>query len=344
MRFFVRKLAQLVVVLLLVTFFSYLMLELLPGDTAERLCTSGGGAEECVIQKRAELNLDDPLPVRYVRWLGGAVTGDLGSSARNAQPVTDALGERMPVTLSLLLYSQFIALVIALPLAFAAARRAGGALDRSSSATLFMLLAVPNFVMAMLLIWIFPVTLNIGNASGYTPVTPLDIGNPLSDPIGFIPDLLTSIPQFLGSLPANFFSLLIPAVCLAVAEMAVYMRLLRTDLISTLQEDYIAMARAKGMPPRRVLLGHAFKPSTFSLITIIGLNFGRLIGGTIILEVIFGLNGLGGYTYAAIQGQDYIAVQGAVLLIAIFYVMINFIVDLLYAALDPRIRHARALA
>jgi len=343
MRFFVRKLAQLVVVLLLVTFFSYLMLELLPGDTAERLC-AGGGTEECVAQKRAELNLDDPLPVRYVRWLGGAISGDLGSSARNAQPVSDALGERMPVTLSLLLYSQFIALIVAVPLAFFAARRAGGFLDRGSSATLFMLLAVPNFVMAMLLIWIFPVTLNIGNASGYTPVTPLDIGNPLSDPIGFIPNLFSSIPQFIGSLPANFFSLLIPAVCLAVAEMAIYMRLLRTDLIATLQEDYIAMARAKGLPPRRVLLGHAFKPSTFSLITVIGLNFGRLIGGTIILEVIFGLNGLGGYTYAAIQGQDYIAVQGAVLLIAIFYVMINFVVDLLYAALDPRIRHARAIA
>lgn len=321
MRFFTRKLAQLVVVLLLVTFLSYLMLELLPGDTAERLC-AGGGTEECVVQKRAELHLNDPLPVRYVRWLGGAVTGDLGSSARNAQPVSEALTERMPVTVSLLIYSQFLALIVAVPLAFLAARRAGGTLDRSSSATLFMLLAIPNFVMAMVLIWIFPVTLRIGNASGYTPIQ-------WSDP---------------STISANFFSLLIPSICLAVAEMAVYMRLLRTDLIATLQEDYIAMARAKGMPPRRVLLGHAFKPSTFSLVTVIGLNFGRLIGGTIILEVIFGLNGLGGYTYAAIQGQDYIAVQGAVLLIAIFYVLINFIVDLLYAALDPRIRHARALA
>lgn len=321
MRFVIRKLAQLVVVLLLVTFLSYLMLELLPGDTATRLC-AGAGSQECVDQKRAEFHLDDPLPVRYVRWLGGAATGDLGSSARNSQPVSEALTERLPVTLELLIYSQLIALVVAVPLAFAAARRAGGVLDRSSSATLFMLLAIPNFVMAMVLIWIFPVTLKIGNASGYTQLQ-------LSDP---------------STWTANFFSLLIPSVCLAVAEMAVYMRLLRTDLIATLQEDYIAMARAKGMPPRRVLLGHAFKPSTFSLITVIGLNFGRLIGGTIIIEVIFGLNGLGGYTYAAIQGQDYIAVQGAVLVIACFYVFINFVVDMLYAALDPRIRHARALA
>jgi len=340
MRFVLRKTGQLVIVLLLVTFFSYLMLELLPGDTATRLC-AGSGTEECVEQKRAEFNLDDPLPVRYVRWLGDALTGDLGSSARNAQPVSEALTERMPVTLSLLVYSQLLALLVAVPLAFVAARRAGGVLDRSSSATLFMLLAIPNFVMAMVLIWIFPVTLGIGNASGYEQ---LDWNVAPSNPLTFIPNVIAALPSFLASVPANFFSLLIPSICLAVAEMAVYMRLLRTDLISTLGEDYIAMARAKGMPPRRVLLGHAFKPSTFSLVTVIGLNFGRLIGGTIILEVIFGLNGLGGYTYAAIQGQDYIAVQGAVLLIACFYVLINFIVDLLYAALDPRIRHARALA
>ena len=321
MRFVIRKLAQLVVVLLLVTFLSFLMLELLPGDTATRLC-AGAGTEECVAQKRAEFHLNDPLPVRYARWLGNAVTGDLGSSATNAQPVSEALSERMPVTLELLLYSQFIALVFAIPLGFLAARRAGGVLDRTSSATLFMLLAIPNFVMAMVLIWIFPVTLKIGNASGYTTID-------WTDP---------------STISANFFSLLIPSICLAVAEMAVYMRLLRTDLIATLQEDYIAMARAKGMSPRRVLLGHAFKPSTFSLVTVIGLNFGRLIGGTIIIEVIFALNGLGGYTYAAIQKQDYIAVQGAVLVIACFYVVINFAIDLLYAALDPRIRHARAIA
>ena len=322
MRFVIRKLAQLVVVLLLVTFLSYLMLELLPGDTAERIC-AGGGTQECVEQKRAELHLDDPFPVRYARWVGSALTGDLGSSARNAQPVSDALTERAPVTLQLLLYSQFIALVFAVPLAFVAARRAGGFFaDRMPSAVLFLFLALPNFVLALLLIWIFPVTLNIGNASGYTQ---WEWGDP-------------------STWTANFFSLLLPSICLAVAEMAVYMRLLRTDLVATLQEDYIAMARAKGMSPRRVLLHHAFKPSSFSLITVVGLNFGRLIGGTIILEVIFALNGLGGYTYAAIAGQDYIAVQGAVLLIAVVYVFVNFVIDLLYAALDPRIRHARALA
>lgn len=316
MRFVRKKLLQLVVVLLCVTFLSYLMLELLPGDTATRLC-AGAGGQECVDQKRAELHLDEPLPVRYGRWLGSAVTGDLGSSARNQQPVWEALKQRVPVTIELLIYSQLMALLIAVPLGLLAARRAGGILDRTSTGTLFMLLAIPNFVLATVLILVFPVRFKLFQASGYTAFT--------DDPL-----------KSLGSL-------FLPALCLAVAEMAVYMRLLRTDLIATMQEDYITMAKAKGMSPRRVLLGHAFKPSTFSLITVIGLNFGRLIGGTLIIEYIFSLNGLGAYTVVGINGQDYVPVQGAILVITVGYVLVNFTVDMLYAVLDPRIRHARAL-
>lgn len=317
MRFVRRKLIQLVVVLLCVTFLSFLLISLLPGDPATKLC-AGAGGQECVDQKRAELRLDDPVPVRYVRWLGEAVTGDLGSSARNQQPVWEALTQRVPVTIELLLYSQFMALVIAVPLGLLAAQRAGGILDRVSTTVLFGLLAVPSFMLALLLIYVFPVKLGWFQATGYTKFT----DNPL---------------ESLGSL-------FLPALSLAAAEMAVYMRLLRTDLIATLQEDYITMAKAKGMPPRRILLRHAFKPSSFSLITVIGLNFGRLIGGALIIEIIFGINGLGKYTVDSILGQDFIPVQGAVLVIAVGYVLINFAVDMLYAALDPRIRHARALA
>ncbi len=317
MRFVRQKLLQLVVVLLCVTFLSFLLLNLLPGDTAERIC-AGAGGQECVDQKRAELHLDDPIPVRYVRWLGSAVTGDLGSSARNAQPVWEALTQRMPVTLELLVYSQFLALVVAIPLGLVAAQRAGGVFDRVSTTVLFGLLSVPNFMLALVLILIFPVNLKLFQATGYTEFT--------DDPL-----------KSLGSL-------FLPALTLAVAEMAVYMRLLRTDMIATLQEDYITMAKAKGMPPRRVLLRHAFKPSSFSLVTVMGLNFGRLIGGTLLIEVIFGINGLGKYTVDGILGRDYIPVQGAVLVIAVGYVLINFAIDMLYAVLDPRIRHARALA
>ncbi|MCD9623018.1 ABC transporter permease [Rhabdothermincola salaria] len=317
MRFVRKKLIQLVVVLLAVTFLSFLMLNLLPGDTAERLC-AGAGGDECVVQKREELGLDKPIPVRYAEWLGNALTGDLGTSARNQQPVWEAITQRLPVTIELLVYSQFLALVVAVPMGLLAAQRSGGLFDRLSTSALFALLSVPNFMLALVLILVFAVRLQWFPAVGYTPFTE----NPLE----------------------NLRSFFLPALTLAVAEMAVYMRLLRTDLIATLQEDYITMAKAKGMPSRRVLLRHAFRPSTFSLVTVIGLNFGRLIGGTLIVEVIFALNGLGKYTVDGILGQDYIPVQGAVVVIATGYVLINFAVDMFYAVLDPRIRHARALA
>jgi peptide/nickel transport system permease protein len=316
-RFVRRKLIQLVLVLLAVTFLSFLMLNLLPGDTAERLC-AGAGGDECVVQKREELGLDKPIPVRYVEWLGNALTGDLGTSARNQQPVWEAITQRLPVTIELLLYSQLLALVVAVPMGLIAAQRSGGIFDRLSTSALFALLSVPNFMLALVLILVFAVRLQWFPAVGYTPFTE----NPLE----------------------NLRSFFLPALTLAVAEMAVYMRLLRTDLIATLQEDYITMAKAKGMPSRRVLLRHALRPSTFSLVTVIGLNFGRLIGGTLIVEVIFALNGLGKYTVDGILGQDYIPVQGAVVVIATGYVLINFAVDMFYAVLDPRIRHARALA
>jgi peptide/nickel transport system permease protein len=316
MRFVRKKLVQLLVVMLCVTFFSSLLLELLPGDTATTLCAGAGGTE-CIEQKTAEFNLNDPMPVRYVRWLGGVVTGDFGSSARNAQPVAEALKQRLPVTIELLLYSQFLALIIAVPVGLIAAQRAGSLFDRGSTGVLFLFLAIPNFMLALVLILIFPVRLKLLNAVGYTAFTE----NPLKS---------------LGSL-------LLPAITLAAAEMATYMRLLRTDLIATMQEDYITMAKAKGMSPRHILLRHAFKPSSFSLITVIGLNFGRLIGGTLLVEVIFSINGLGKYTVDGILGRDYIPVQGAIVVIALGYVLVNFAVDMIYAALDPRIRHARAL-
>jgi peptide/nickel transport system permease protein len=317
MRFVRKKLVQLVLVILAVTFLSFFMLNLLPGNTAEVLCGLGGG-QECVDQKTEELGLNDPLPVRYVQWLGNAVTGDLGTSARNQQPVWEAIQQRMPVTIELLIYSQVIALVVSVPMAIIAAQRSGGIFDRVSTSVAFALLSIPNFILAIVLILIFAVRLKIFPATGYV--------------------------DFMDNPAENLKDLFLPALTLAVAEMAVYLRLLRTDLIATLQEDYIMMAKAKGLSPRRIMLRHAFRPSTFSLVTVIGLNMGRLIGGTFIVEVIFALNGLGKYVVDGITGRDYIPVQGGIVVIAVGYVLINFAVDMFYAVLDPRIRHARALA
>ena len=317
MRFVRKKLVQLVFVLLAVTFLSFLMLNLLPGDTAVVVC--GISCDEAGLQQtRADLGLDKPIPVRYVEWLKNTATGDMGISARNKQPVSEAIKERMPVTIELLIYSQFIALVVAIPFALIAAQRAGGIFDRGSTTIAFGLLSVPSFVIALVFILVFAVNLGWFPAVGYVKFTE----NPAE----------------------NLHDLFLPALTLAVAEMAVYLRLFRTDLISTLQEDYITMAKAKGISSRRVLIRHAVRPSSFSLITVAGLNFGRLIGGTLIVEVIFALNGLGRYLYDGISGRDYIPVQGAVLVVAVGYVLINFAVDMFYAVIDPRIRHARAIA
>ena len=320
MRYFGRKLLQLVLILLAVTFLSFLMLNLLPGDTAVAVCGFGCD-EEGIAEVREELGLNDSIPVRYVRWLGDAVTGDLGESALTKQPVWEAIKQRMPVTLELLIYSQVLALGIAIPAGIIAAQRPDGWFDKGSSIVAFILFAIPNFVLALVLVYWFAVKWQIFPATGYTQLT-------------------SDLP---GSIYDNLKDLFLPAVTLAAAEMAVYLRLLRTDMIATLQEDYITMAKAKGMPNRRILLRHAFRPSTFSLVTVAGLNMGRLIGGTLVIEVIFALNGLGSYLVQGIFRRDYIAVQGAVVVIAVGYVLINFLVDMLYAVLDPRVRHARAL-
>jgi len=317
MRFIRRRLLQLAVVLFCVTFLSFLMLHFLPGDTAQVVCGISCN-EKGLEQTRHQLGLDKPWPVQYLNWLGNVARGDLGESALFHTPVSTALKQKMPVTIELLIYTEILALIMAVPLALIAAQRSGGVFDRTSTTVAFGLLSIPDFVMGILLILIFAVNLGWFPVTQYTPF--------LSDPL------------------ANLHDMFLPALTLALGEMAVYMRLLRTDLIATLQEDYVTMAKAKGMPSRRILLRHAFRPSSFSLVTVIGLDMGRLIGGAFIVETLFALNGMGSYIVVAIEERDYVAVQAGVLVVAVAYVLINFVVDLLYSVIDPRIRHARALA
>jgi peptide/nickel transport system permease protein len=315
MRYLLRRFVSLVPVLFAVTFLYYLLLDLLPTDPA--IAILGPIApEEAVAELRDELGLDAPLPVRYVRWVGDVATGDLGRSYLNGQPVAEGLAQRLPVTLELLVASQVLALAVAVPLGVAGGHRPDGWLDRISGGTAFGLLAVPNFVFAVLLVYVFALQL------GWFPAT--------------------GLPKF-GEDPAGHIrSLVLPVVSLATAELAVYMRLVRTELITTLQEDYILSARAKGLPGWRVLLRHALRPSSFSLLTVVGLNLGRLVGGTVVVETIFALPGMGNYAVQAIFSRDYVVVQGFVVVVAVGYVLVNLVVDLLYAVLDPRIRHERA--
>lgn len=317
MRAIAGKVLYLIPVLIAVTALSFGLLKLLPGDPAVNIL--GPSATPAAVKAiHKTLGLDDPLINQYGRFVWHALHGDLGRSYQNNQPTVEALRQRLPVTLELLLLSQFLALVVSIPLAIWASVRPDGLLDRISTSASFGFLALPPYIVGVVLVLVFAVRFHLFPATGYTPLTQ----NPLQ----------------------NLRSLLLPSVTLALAELATYLRLLRADMITTLQEDFITMARAKGMPPRRILWRHAFRPSSFSLVTVAGLNFGRLIGGTFIVEILFALPGIGELTVQSIFSNDYLVVQGTVLLVAVGYVLVNFLVDLLYTVIDPRVRHAASAA
>ncbi len=316
MRYVRQKIGQLVVVLLLVTFLTFLLLNLLPGGP-EVAALGVGASPEQIEEFQQEQNLDEPLLVRYGKWLGAALTGDLGDSLISNVPVSDLLSQRLTPTLQLMLYATVLALAVAVPLGILSAYKADSWFDKSANTVAFGFLSVPNFIFAVLLIFLFSIELGWLPATGYTP--------------------------FGEDVYEHFRHMILPAVALAASQTAVYMRLLRTDMISTLQEDFIGVARAKGMPTHRILLRHALRPSSFSLLTVAAINIGQLIGGTIVIERIFAIAGLGNLLINSIFTRDYLVVQGAIVIVAVGFVLVNFIVDILYAVLDPRIRHARAL-
>jgi peptide/nickel transport system permease protein len=313
--FVARRLLYLLPVLLAVSLLTFLIASLLPGDLAYVILGDQATPDK-VAALRHDMGLDQPIWWRYLGWLGHVVQGDLGRSFRTGQTVLQAVAERLPVSFELMLLAELAALAIGIPLGVACAVRSGGAFDRLVTGSAFGMLSLPAFLSAILLIYFFAVELRWLPATGYVPFS--------EDPLG------------------NLRCFILPALTLALGEWPVLMRVLRSDMIATLQEDYIAMARAKGLKPSRILLVHALKPSSLTLVTVTGINIGRLMGGTLIVESIFALPGIGRLLVSSIYTRDLIILQGAVLCVAIGYVVINFIVDMLYAVLDPRIRHGHA--
>jgi peptide/nickel transport system permease protein len=317
MRYILRKLLLLVPVLFIVTFLTFILIHLLPGSPCISILKTNAtpaNLAKCTHQ----LHLDRPIPLQYVDWLRGSFTGHLGQSYLNDEPVSTVLAQSIPVTLELLIFSQIMAIVMAVPLGILSAYRANTRVDRVATTAAFGTLSIPDYVRGVLFVFLFAVTIHAFPATGYTHIT----------------------DNFLQNLRSVF----LPSLALALGSIALYHRVLRADMIATLQEDFITMARAKGLPTWWILLRHAFRPSTFSLVTIGGLNVGALIGGTFILEYLFAIPGIGFNTVNAILQQDYLVVQGAVLIVTVGYVMVNFLLDLAYPLLDPRVRHARAAA
>lgn len=314
-KFIGRRLVYLLPVLLAVTLLTFLVASLLPGDLATTILGDQATPEK-VAALRAQMGLDLPIWQRYGIWLWDVLHGNLGRSFRTGETVWDAVTARLPVSLELMVITVVLALAIAIPLAILCAVKSGSAVDRFFTGLAFGKLSLPPFMVAILLIYLFAVELNWLPATGWVPFH--------EDPVG------------------NLRSFVLPAVTLAFAEWPVLMRVLRSDMIATLQEDYIAMAKAKGLRPARILLVHALKPSSLTLVTVAGINIGRLIGGALIVETIFALPGIGRLLVGAIYARDFIILQGVVLFVAAGFVLVNFIVDMLYAVLDPRIRHGRA--
>ena len=325
-----RRLLQLVLVVVLSTLFTFSLLRLFPGDIADAVLPLG--TKEQKQQFREDNGLDKPFFEQYTTWLGDLVQGDLGKDYQSGTPVIDKLQAALPVSLQLMLYAQILALLVAIPLGVLTAYRANTKTDRSINAGAFALLALPSFVLALALAyWVGVKWQPDIPFLGQIPVT------------GYEPGWLEPLfGQSSGDIGKHFGTLALPAISLAAGLVAVYMRLLRSDMIATLQENYITMARAKGLSDRRILWRHALRPSSLTLLTVAGLNFGTLIGGAVAVEVIFAVPGLGTLIYQAINARQFVELQSYIAVIAIFYVLLNFVIDSLYVVLDPRIRRAHA--
>ncbi|MBM3693425.1 MAG: ABC transporter permease [Actinobacteria bacterium] len=328
-----RRFLQLAVVLLLVTFFTFSLVRLLPGDPAKTIIPFGSDQQRAALAK--DLGLDKPFLQQYVNYLGipviksegttGLLQGNLGRKYSTNQPVGELIKQSLPVSIQLVIYAQLVALALAIPLGVLTAYRAGTRTDRAVNTTAFGFLALPNFVLALLLSYVIGARLKWLPTAGYEP--------------GWLDPLFDS-----ARTPSveHLKYMVLPVITLAVGQVAIYMRLLRSDMIATLQENFITMAKAKGVPNRRILFRHALRPSSLTLLTVAGLNVGTLIGGAIVVEVIFGIPGMGTQIATAIAAREYVELQSYIFVLAFIFVLINFVVDFCYILLDPRIRRARA--
>ena len=312
-RLIVRRVLVAIPLLLAISILVFALLEALPGDPARNAAGMDATDEE-VEAVRHQMGLDRPPVERYLSWLGGFLTGNLGNSSVSGQSVWSMLGERLPVTMELVILAFVVSLVVAVPVALLAARKPGGVFDRIVMVISMTLLAVPNYVMALLLVLVFAVALRSLPAIGYVPIDENVIG--------------------------NLRSVILPVLALGLPLACFYARFLRGDLVEQINSaDYVETARAKGVGPWRVLWMHAFRNSSFGLLTLVGLNVGGLVGGTVIIEQIFAMPGLGTMMLSGVTSLDTAVVQICVFIFAAVAVFANLIVDVMYAVLDPRIRY-----
>ncbi|WP_292895284.1 MULTISPECIES: ABC transporter permease [unclassified Nitratireductor] len=312
--FLAKRIAIGLVTLVVASAVVFLVLEIVPGDPA--LLMLGMNAQpEALAALREEMGLNQPVLLRYFGWIAGMALGDFGNSYTYSSPVLELIGERVLVSLPLALISLFLSTAIALPVGIFAASRRGKPADTISMGAAQIGVAIPNFWFALILIYLFAVWLRLVPAGGF--------------------------PGWDAGLWAGFKALLLPAIALALPQAAILARVTRSAMLEVLGEDYIRTARAKGMPRRIVLWHHALRNALIPVLTILGLQFAFLLAGTIIIENVFYLPGLGRLIFQAITQRDLIVVEGVVMLLVATVIAVNILVDIGYAIVDPRLRTRR---
>ena len=303
-RFLVRRLLLTIPVLIGVATLVFSLIHLVPGDPVQAMLGESASPQD-VAQLRTKLGLDRPLPQQYASFARGLVRGDLGTSLRTNQPVTDVILERMPATLELALSAMTVAILLAIPLGIIAAVWKGTHVDHAATTVALIGISMPTFWLGPLLAIVFSVWL------GWFPV----------------------------SGRGTIANLVLPAVTLGAPLAAILARMTRASVLEELRELYVTAARARGVSEARAVLAHAFRNSLIPIVTVVGLQFGSVLTGAVITETIFAWPGVGRLLVQSISARDYPAVQGCILLIAVTYVSMNLLIDMLYGVLDPRIRY-----
>ncbi|MFJ1539881.1 ABC transporter permease [Micromonospora chalcea] len=309
-RFVLRRALQSAVVLIGVTLVVFLLLQLVPGDPV-RVALGTRFDQETYEALRERAGLDQPLPVQYASYLGHALTGDLGVSFRTGQPVSQIVLERLPATLSLAVTAVLFALLVAFPLGIVAAVRSGSAVDHAARVFSQFGVSVPDFWMGIMGILLFAGVLGWLPPSGYVALT--------EDPGRWATHVA------------------LPAVTVGLVTASILTRFIRSSVLEVLSADYVRTAEAKGLRNRVVIVRHVLRNALIPVVTVVAVQLASLLGGVIVIEVLFAWPGIGRLTFDAVQARDYPVLQGAVLLVAALFLLVNLLVDILYARLDPRI-------
>lgn len=333
LKYALRRLILTIPILIGVSIIAFVFVHALPGGPEDALLGERG--TEADRQKiREDLGLNDPLPVQYFRYVENIAGGDLGVSVRTRRPVTEELGQRFPATLELAMAAMIFALVVGVPLGFIAAKRYQGVLDNTSLVLSLIGISFPVFFLALLLKYVFAVKL------GWLPtIGRIEVTRDLNTPTNFY--LIDSI--FFGDFDAVVDvvrHLILPGIALGTIPLAIVARITRAAVLDVTSEDYVRTARAKGLDPREVDRRHIFKNAMLPVVTVVGLQAGLLLTGAVLTETIFSFPGLGTWIVEAIRARDYAVLQSGILFFAIIIALVNLLVDLSYAFLNPRIRYS----